>query len=72
MTESVSILEEALCIKSVLSDDFTEVLNYCLAKVSLSRVSLASSIDGLNAHVTNGNINVLLETLLSEHLIHFV
>ena len=72
VTECVSILEETLCIKSVLSDNFTEVLNNLLAKISLALIGLTSTIDGLGAYFTDSNIKVLLKTLLGEDFIDFI
>ena len=72
VTESVSILEEALSVKSILSDHFTEVLDDLLAELSLSRISLTSSIDSLCANITDGHIKVLLEALLGEDFVNSV
>ena len=72
VTESVSILEEALSVKSILSDHFTEVLDDLLAELSLSRISLTSSIDSLCANITDGHIKVLLEALLGEDFVDSV
>jgi hypothetical protein len=68
----VPILEEALRVKSIFSDNFTEVFDDLLAEVSLSLVGLSPSVNSLCAHLTYLNVEVLLETLLGEDLVDSV
>ena len=59
----VSVLEEAFCIKSVLSDDFTEVSNDLLADSSMLSGGLTSAIGVCGASFANSRVEVLLKTL---------
>ena len=59
----VSVLEEAFCIKSVLSDDFTELSNDLLADSSMLSGGLASAIGSGGASFANSRVEVLLKTL---------
>lgn len=70
--QRVSILEEALSIESIFSDNFTEVLDNLQAELSISRVSLSPSVNSLCAHIANCNVKVLLEALLGEDLVDSV
>ena len=72
VTESISVLEEALGVQSVGSDELTELVNNISSDRSLFLVSLASSVDSLGASGTDLSIKVLLETLLGEDLIDSV
>lgn len=72
MTKRVPILEEALRIKSVLSNNFSEVLNNLLAQLSLRSICLASSINGVGANLAYGYVKVFLEALSGEHFVDFV
>ena len=72
MAKCVSVLEEALGIKSVLSYHFTEVLNDLLAQFPLGRICRASSIDCVGAYITYGHIKVLFEALLCKDFVHTI
>ena len=61
--KGVSVLEEAFGIKSVLSNDFTEVSNDLLADSSMLSGGLTSAIGGGGASFTNSRVEVLFETL---------
>ena len=70
--KGVSVLEEALGIKTVLPDDFTEGSDDLLAEFSMLSGGLTSAIGGGSASFTNSSIEVLLETLLGEDLVDSV
>ncbi len=70
--QSVSILEEALGVKAVLTDDLSEVLNDLLTKSALLGISLASSVDSIDASITDSDIRVPLEALSGEDLVNLV
>ena len=72
MTESVSVLEEGLGIETVLSDNFTEVVDYSQDERSLFSGGLTSAIDGVDAHLTDGDIDTLFKTLGGENLVNLV
>ena len=72
VAKCVSVLEEALCVQSILSDNFTEVLNDLLAQFSLFCFCLAPSVDCLCADITDGNIEVLFEAFLGEYFVDTV
>ena len=72
MAKCVSVLEEALGIKSVLSYHFTEVLNDLLAQFPLGRIRLTSSIDCIGADITYGHIEVLFKALLGEDFVNTI
>ena len=61
--KGVSVLEEAFGIKSILSNDFTELSNDLLADSSMLSGGLTSAIGGGGASFTNSRVEVLLETL---------
>ena len=56
-------MEEAFGIKSVLSNDFTELSNDLLADSSMLSGGLTSAIGGGGASFANRRVEVLLETL---------
>ena len=72
VTKRIPILEEALRIKSVLPNNFSEVLNDLLAQFSLCRICLASSINGVGANLADGDVKVLLEALSGENFVDSV
>ena len=72
VTKCIPILEEALRIKSVLSNNFSEVLNNLLAQFSLRSICLASSINGVGANLAYGYVKVFLEALSGEHFVDSV
>ena len=65
-------MEEAFGIKSVLSNDFTELSNDLLADSSMLSGGLTSAIGGGGASFANSRVEVLLETLRSEDLVNSV
>ena len=72
VTKRIPILEEALRIKSVLPNNFSEVLNNLLAKFPLCGIGLASSINSVDANLAYGDVKVLLEALSGENFINSV
>ena len=72
VTERISVLEEALGIQSVGSDELTELVNNFTADFSLTIAGLTSSVDGGSAAGTDLGVKVLLETLLGEDLVDSV
>ena len=72
MAKCVSVLEEALGIKSVLSYHLTEVFNNLLAQFPLGTICLASSIDCVRADITYSHIKVLFEALLCKDFVHTI
>jgi len=69
---TVKVLEKALGIESVLSDNLSEALNDVLNDVSLVLLGLLSAVDGLGANSIERLVNLLLEALLGEDLIDSV
>ena len=61
--KGVSVLEEAFGIKSVLSNDFTELSNDLLADSGMLSGGLTSAIGGGGASFANSRVEVLLKTL---------
>ena len=70
--KGVSVLEEALSIKSVLPDDFAELVDNLLAECCVSSGGLTSAIGGGGASFANSSVKVLFETLLGENLVNSV
>ena len=70
--KGISVLEEALGIKSVFSDNLPKVVNNLLAQRSLVIVSLWSSIDSFSADLAHRLVSIPLQTLLSEDFVHSV
>ena len=69
---SIEILEEALCIKSVLSDEFGEIFSDAFHICQLNFCSCRSSIDNVCATKSNFGVNRLLKTFLSENFIDMI
>ena len=65
-------MEEAFGIKSVLSNDFTELSNDLLADSSMLSGGLTSAIGGGGASFANSSVEVLLKTLLGEDFVNSV
>jgi len=72
VTEGVSILEEGLGVETVLSDNFTEVVDHSLDDSTLFFSGLTSTVDGGGAHLADGDIDALLKTLGGENLVNLV
>ena len=72
MTEGVSVLEEGLGVETVLSDNFTEVVDNSQDESTLFSSGLTSAVDGVGAHLTDGDIHALLKTLGGENLVNLV
>ena len=72
VSQRVPILKEALCIKSVLSNNFSEVLNDLLAQFSLISFGLAPTVDSVDADLANGHVKVFLEAFRGEDFVDFV
>ena len=69
---SVKILEEALCIESVLSDKFSKFSNDSLNVFYLLTISLLTAIFNLSSSNSDFGVKILLKTLLCEDLIDLV
>ena len=72
MSVLVEVLEEALCIESVLSHKLHELSNHSLDILSLLSGGLESLILSLSSSNSDINIKLLLETLLGEDFINIV
>ena len=72
VTQSVSVLEEALCVESVLSDHLTESFDNFLDSRAFTFMSLTSTVDRNSANFTDGGIKVLLEALAGENFVDTV
>lgn len=70
--ERVSILEEGLGIESVLSDDFTELIDDTLDDIVVLSLSISSTVHGLGADITDYNIDVLLKSLSGEDFVNTI
>ena len=72
VSKRVPILKETLRIKSVLSNDFSEVFDDLLAKFPLRRIGLAPSINSVDANFADGHVKVFLEAFRGENFVDFV
>lgn len=72
VAESISVLEEASCIKSVAADLFTEASNDIGDAITLSLCCLTTTISRVGASSANRHIVVLLKTLGGKDLVNSV
>ena len=72
MSMTIEILEEALCVESVLSNKLSEIIHNALYIFSLSWSGFRSSIDNVCSSSTNFSIDCFFKTLLGETFINVV
>ena len=66
---AVKVLEKALCIKSILSNELSEFINNAFNVLLLSLGGWCSAIDNISAGSTYLFVKFLLKTLLCESFI---
>jgi len=69
---AIEVLEEALCIESVLSDKFSEFFDDTLHISALSRISIRSTISDICACSSNLSVNGFLKTLCGKDCINVI
>lgn len=72
MLVEVKVLEEALGVKSVLSNDILETENDFFNNCALFRGSFTASVHSASANIVKDSIDIFLEPLLGEDLVNVV
>jgi len=72
MLVAIPVLEEALGVKALLSDDVGETVEDALDAGLLSTGGSGTAVVALSPGVINGHVEVLLEAFLDEDLVDLV